>query len=63
VIHVETSSIGSYEVTTADGRRAGEVGTGIDRLALPAGTYTLALPDQNLPIELHEGETVEITVQ
>jgi hypothetical protein len=63
VIHVQTSSIGSYEVTAADGQRAGEVGTGMDRLALPAGKYMLALPDQNLPIELHEGEIVEITVE
>ena len=63
VISVNTSTIAQYEVLAADGQLAGKVGTGANRLALPAGKYTLELPDRKLPIELREGQIVEITVQ
>jgi hypothetical protein len=46
-----------------EGQLAGKVGTGANRLALPAGEYTLKLPDQTVPITLKEGQVVEITIK
>jgi hypothetical protein len=63
VISVSTSTLAQYEVRAADGQLAGNVGTGASRLAVPAGKYTLELPDRKLPIELQEGQVVEITIQ
>jgi hypothetical protein len=63
VISVRTSQIAQYEVTGPEGQLAGKVGTGANRLALPAGEYTLKLPDQTVPITLKEGQVVEITIK
>jgi hypothetical protein len=63
VIRVQTARIEQYDVIGPDGQLAGQVGTGKDRLALPAGEYTLALPDRKIPIDLREGQVVEFNVQ
>jgi hypothetical protein len=63
VIRVRTAKIAVYDVTGPEGQLAGQVGTGKDRLALPAGQYTLKLPDRTIPIDLGEGQVVEINVQ
>ena len=63
VISVVTSKIAQYEVFGPEGQLAGQVGTGANRLALPAGQYTLKLPDQTIPITLHEGQVVELKVE
>ena len=41
----------------------GQVGKGAARRALPAGKYTLKLPDRNVPIDLKEGEVVNIKIE
>ncbi|MFO1183583.1 MAG: VWA domain-containing protein [Bauldia sp.] len=63
VINLRSNKIGQYDVFTADGRHAGKVGTGADRLALPAGAYVVQLPDRKVTVDLHEGEIVGLTVQ
>jgi hypothetical protein len=63
VISVRTAVIAQYDVIGQEGQLAGRVGTGADRLALPAGEYTLELPDRKIPIDLREGQVVEIKVQ
>jgi hypothetical protein len=63
VISVHNAGIAQYDVIGPEGQLAGEVGTGKDRLALPAGKYTLKLPDQTIPIDLREGQVVDIKVQ
>lgn len=62
VISVHTSEIAQYEVIGPEGQVAGKVGTGADRLALPAGEYSLKLPDRTIPIDLRAGQVVEIKV-
>jgi hypothetical protein len=63
VISVRTSKIAQYEVFGPEGQSAGKVGTGANRLALPAGRYALRLPEQTIPIDLKEGQVVEIKVE
>jgi hypothetical protein len=63
VINVRTAVIAQYDVIGPEGQLAGKVGTGANRLALPAGDYILELPDQKLPINLQEGQVVEINIQ
>jgi hypothetical protein len=63
VISVRTAAIAQYDVIGPEGQLAGSVGTGADRLALPAGEYALKLPDRMIPIDLREGQVVEIKIQ
>ena len=63
VVNVRTSRIGRYEVTASDGQVVGKVGTGANRLALPAGNYSLDANGQKVPIELKEGQQVQINVR
>jgi hypothetical protein len=53
----------SYRVTAADGRVVGEVSSGVPRVALPPGRYMLDAGGQRIPVELREGEDVEIKVR
>ena len=62
VISVHMSTIAQYDVIGPDGQLAGKVGTGKNRLALPPGEYSLALPDTIIPIVLREGQVVEIKI-
>ena len=63
VISVATAVIAQYDVIGPEGQLAGKVGTGANRLALPAGRYTLEVRDQKIPIDLKEGQVIEVKVE
>jgi hypothetical protein len=63
VLSVVTAVIAQYDVIGPEGQLAGKVGTGANRLALPAGDYMLRLPDRAIPIALKDGQIVEIKVE
>jgi hypothetical protein len=46
----------------ADGQAVGEISSGVHRVALPPGKYTLELDGQIVPIELGEGHIVEVKI-
>jgi len=59
-IRVRSSKTFKATVKRADGQLAGEIISGIPRIALPPGQYTLELGGQQVPIELAAGQNVEI---
>jgi len=63
IIKVTACGIFEYRVTLPDGRKAGTVSSGSSRLPLPAGAYILEAKEQRLPVELKEGQEVEINLQ
>lgn len=63
VIKVTARGIFEYRVTLANGQRAGTVDSGNSRLPLPAGAYVLEVKEQRIPVELREGQEVEIKLQ
>lgn len=52
----------SYRVTGEGGVVVGGVSSGVPRVALPPGRYTLEAGEQRIPVELRGGEDVEINV-
>jgi hypothetical protein len=52
----------NYRVTAANGRVVGMVSSGVSRVALPPGPYTLEAGEQRIPVEVRQGEDVEIKV-
>jgi hypothetical protein len=50
----------SYRVIAGDGRLAGQVSSGVSRIALPPGRYTLDAGEQRMVVELREGRDTEI---
>jgi hypothetical protein len=50
-------------VKGSDGQVASEVSSGIPRVALPPGKYTLELESRQIAVELSEGRDVEIKLQ
>lgn len=63
IIKVSGPGIYEYKVTMPGGQKAGTVDSGRSRLALPPGAYVLEIKERKIPIELKEGEEVEIKVQ
>lgn len=59
-IQVRSTKTFKAAVEGADGQIAGEVSSGVHRIALPPGKYTLKLDGEQIPVELSEGENVEI---
>ena len=47
-------------VKGADGEVVGQVSSAISRIALPPGRYTLVLNEQNIAVDLREGQDTEI---
>ena len=59
-IQVRSSKTFKATVKRADGQLAGEISSGVHRIALPPGQYTLELGGQQVPIALAAGQNVEI---
>jgi len=63
VIKVSGRGIFEYRVTLPDGQTAGTVTSGNTRLPLPPGVYILETKERRIPVELKEGQEVEIKIQ
>jgi len=63
VLKVTDRGIYEYRVTLPDGQKAGTVSSGSTKIALPAGAYILEVKEQRIPVELKEGQEVEIKLQ
>ena len=61
-IAVKGDKAGTHNVSTDDGRPAGEVSR-LFNLPLPPGKYLVDLEGQKLPVELKEGQTHTITIE
>jgi uncharacterized lipoprotein YbaY len=59
-IQVRSAKTFKAAVESADGQVAGEVSSSVHRIALPPGKYTLNLNGEQIPVELSEGQNVEI---
>jgi len=63
VLKVTARGIYEHTITLPDGQRAGRVSSGSSKIALPAGAYILEVKEQRIPVELKEGQEVEIKLQ
>src|SRR5262249_4428696 len=59
-IEVQSTKTFKAVVKATDGRIAGEISSGIRRIALPPGKYMVELGGQQIAVELTEGKSVEI---
>jgi hypothetical protein len=59
-IQVRSTRTFKAAIEGADGQIVGEVSSGVHRVALPPGKYTLKLDGEQIPVELSEGNNVEI---
>jgi hypothetical protein len=59
---IKAASSKPFKVTVSgpDGRPVHEISSSVHTIALPAGSYTLDMPDRKMPIELAAGQTLEI---
>ena len=61
-IQVRSAKTFKVTVKAADGQIAGEISSSVHRIALPPGKYTLELDGQQIPVELGQGQNVEIKI-
>jgi hypothetical protein len=59
-VQVRSTRTFKAAIEGADGQIVGEVSSGVHRVALPPGKYTLKLDGQEIPVELSEGHNVEV---
>lgn len=57
------ASINGHRVATADGREAGSVSATGSTIALPPGSYTVAVGGKAIPFTVAEGQWVEVDVR
>jgi Mg-chelatase subunit ChlD len=60
-IKVSGAKAGEYKVSTSDGRSVGSVSR-LFNLPVPSGAYVVEIEDQQLAVELREGQTHEIKI-
>jgi hypothetical protein len=63
VISVPNADGAGHKVYAADGTQVGNVSSFASILPLPPGKYTIEIAGQKLPLDLAEGQTMEINVQ
>lgn len=63
VIKVSKRGIYEYKVVSAGGVFAGRVRTGAEKLPVPPGAYVVELDGAHVPVEVKEGQEMEIKVE
>jgi VWA domain-containing protein len=63
VISVPNAGGAGHKVYAEDGTQVGSVSSFASRLPVPPGKYTIEIAGQKLPLDLAEGQTMEINVQ
>jgi len=63
VISVPDASGAGHNVHAEDGTLVGRVSSFVSRLPVPPGKYTIEIAGQKLPLDLAEGQTMEINVK
>jgi len=61
-IQVRSAKTFKGVVKSADGLAASDISSAISRIALPPGKYTLELDGRQIPVELGQGQDVEIKI-
>jgi hypothetical protein len=61
-IQVRSAKTFKATVKGADGQVAGEISSSVHRIALPPGMYTVELDGRQIPVELGQGQDVEIKI-
>lgn len=60
VIKASSKRIFEYKVSNTDGVLAGSLRTGAEKLPVPAGRYVVAIDGKKVPVEVKEGQEVEV---
>jgi hypothetical protein len=63
VISVPNADGAGHKVYAEDGTLVGNVSSFVSLLPVPPGKYTIEIGDQKLPLDLAEGQTMEIDVR
>lgn len=63
LIKVSKRGVYEYKVVNANGVLAGTVRTGAEKLPVPPGAYIVELDGRNVPVEVKEGQEVEIKAE
>jgi hypothetical protein len=63
VIVVNGASGAGHKVTAEDGTPVGSISSFTSRMPVPPGKYTIEIDGQNVPLDLEEGQQMEINVK